>query len=506
MASMGGLFMSSRTDPAIWSGLFRISPDSGQTLQAQIRQAIVAAILDRQIAASMPLPSCRVLAEKLGVARGTVVLAFQQLVDQGFLIARERRGHFVNPEILAAPAGLRKVATKSPKESIDWKARRRVFASDMPEPTKQENWIKASYPFVYGQFDPALFPTAEWRECNRMALAVLEIRNWAADMVDRDDPLLIEQIQARLLPRRGIFANPDEIIVTLGAQNALYMLATLLMTKGSKVAMEDPGYPDARSIFRLAGAEIAPVPVDGSGIVTSAIPADAGFTFVTPSHHCPTMVPLSPERRQDLLTRAARDNQIIIEDGYDSQLFDDAPQQALKSLDRSGRVVYVGSMSKTLAPGLRIGYIVASADLLAALRALRRFMLRHPPSNNQRAIALFLSLGHHDALVRRLSTAFQDRRKRLDQAISAFLPEWRPTDSAGGTSLWLEGPRGTDARGIAEAAAARSVIIEPGDRFFDHAEKPTRFMRLGFSSIALQHIEPGVRELATAAGRRPAAA
>ena len=126
----------------------------------------------------------------------------------------------------------------------------------MPRPAKHENWIKYSYPFVYGQFDPALFPTAEWRECNRMALAVLEIRNWAADMVDRDDPLLIEQIQARLLPRRGIFANPDEIIVTLGAQNALYMLATLLMSKGSKVAMEDPGYPDARSIFRLAGAEI----------------------------------------------------------------------------------------------------------------------------------------------------------------------------------------------------------------------------------------------------------
>ena len=114
-----------------------------------------------------------------------------------------------------------------------------------------------------------------------------------------------------------------------------------------------------------------------------------------------------------------------------------------------------------------MGYIVASRRLIAELRALRRFMLRHPPANNQRAVALFLSLGHHEALVRRLSTAFDERRKRLVQAISAFLPEWRSTDSAGGTSLWLEGPRGTDARGLADAAAARSVIIEPGDRFFD---------------------------------------
>jgi len=497
--------MPQRNNSAIWSGLFRISPESGQTLQAQIRQAIVSAILDRQIAASMPLPSCRVLAEKLGVARGTVVLAFQQLVDQGFLIARERRGHFVNPEVLATPA---KPQQKTPDQAgeIDWKARRRVAASDMPSGSRRDDWIKSSYPFVYGQFDPALFPTAEWRECNRMALAVLEIRNWAADMIDRDDPLLIEQIQARLLPRRGIFASPDEIIVTLGAQNALYMLATLLMTKGSMVAMEEPGYPDARSIFRLAGADIHPTPVDEAGIVTSAIPAKPGFVFVTPSHHCPTMVPLSDERRQDLLDRASRYDQIVIEDGYDSQLLDEAPQQALKSVDRSGRVIYVGSFSKTLAPGLRLGYIVASADLIAELRALRRFMLRHPPANNQRAVALFLSLGHHEALVRRLSTAFEERRKLLVRTVSTYLPEWRPTDAAGGTSLWVEGPRGLDARELAETARARSVIIEPGDRFFDRVDTPSRFMRLGFSSIPLQHIEPGIRELAAAAGRRRAAA
>jgi GntR family transcriptional regulator/MocR family aminotransferase len=498
--------MPTRTDPAIWSGLFRISAESGQTLQAQIRQAIVAAILDRQIAASMPLPSCRILAEKLGVARGTVVLAFQQLVDQGFLIARERRGHFVNPEVLATPGRMREAANREPQDTIDWKARRRIAASEMPEPTKQENWIKSSYPFVYGQFDPALFPTAEWRECNRMALAVLEIRNWAADMVDRDDPLLIEQIQARLLPRRGIFANPDEIIVTLGAQNALYMLATLLMGKGSKVAMEDPGYPDARSIFRLAGAEVAPVRVDRDGIDVGAIPGDSNFVFVTPNHHCPTMVSLSEARRRQLLADAEAHDRIIIEDGYDSQLVDDAPQQALRGMDRSGRVVYVGSLSKTLAPGLRLGYIVASAGLIAELRALRRFMLRHPPANNQRAVALFLSLGHHEALVRKLSAAFTERRKRLSQAIDAFLPEWRSADTLGGTSVWLEGPPGADGAALAHVAAARGVLIEPGARFFDRPEKNGRFLRLGISSIALQHIEPGVRELATAAGRRPAAA
>lgn len=497
--------MAARTDPAIWSGLFRISPESGQTLQAQIRQAIVAAILDRQIAASMPLPSCRVLAEKLGVARGTVVLAFQQLVDQGFLIAKERRGHFVNPDMLTAPARAPS-AIRRGDASLDWKSRRKVAASEMPEPSKQENWIKATYPFVYGQFDPGLFPTAEWRECNRMALAVLEIRNWAADMVDRDDPLLIEQIQARLLPRRGIFANPDEIIVTLGAQHALYMLATLLMGRGTRVAMEDPGYPDARSIFRLSGADVVPVPVDRDGIDPDAIPDDCGFAFVTPSHQCPTMVSLSDERRHKLIADAQKHDRIIIEDGYDSQLVDDAPQQALRGLDRSGRVIYVGSMSKTLAPGLRLGYIVASAELIAELRALRRFMLRHPPANNQRAVALFLSLGHHEALVRRLSSAFQERRERLTQAVSTYMPDWRITETPGGTSLWLKGPPGTKTHVVAENAAARGVLIEQGARFFDRPEQNAHFMRLGISSIALQNVEPGIRELAMAAGRRAVAA
>jgi len=496
--------MATRNDAALWAGLIKISTDSTQTLQAQIRQAIVSAILDRQIAPTMPLPSCRILADKLGVARGTVVLAFQQLVDQGFLIARERRGHFVNPEVLAAPPRPpRKVRGTA---RIDWKARRQVMASELPGAPAKENWMQSSYPFVYGQFDPALFPTAEWRECNRMALAVLEIRNWAADMIDRDDPLLIEQIQARLLPRRGIFANPDEIMVTLGAQNALYMLAMLLMGRGARVAMEDPGYPDARSIFRLAGAETLPVPVDRDGMDVDRIPADSNFVFVTPSHHCPTMVPLSRQRRQALLDGAEENDWIVIEDDYDSQLADETPQAALKGLDHTGRVIYLGSMSKTLAPGLRLGYLVGPAELIAELRALRRFMLRHPPANNQRAVALFLSLGHHDSLVRRLSSAFEERRRKLLEAIGHFMPEWEAADVPGGASIWLKGPEGTDTGALARAAKSRGVIIEPGARFFDGPERPSRHMRLGISSIAVQHIEPGIRELAAAVSRRSIAA
>ncbi|GHC80056.1 PLP-dependent aminotransferase family protein [Limoniibacter endophyticus] len=492
-----------KDDATAWAGLFRLSTETGQTLQAQIRQAVVAAILDRQISASMPLPSCRILAQKLGVARGTVVLAFQQLVDQGFLVARERRGHFVNPEMLSA------ATVASPKrsaETVDWKARKRVAFSPIPASSKSQDWMKAQYPFVYGQFDPSLFPTAEWRECNRMALAVLEIRNWAADMVDRDDPLLIEQIQARLLPRRGIFAAPDEIIVTLGAQNALYMLATLLMGNGSKVAMEEPGYSDARSIFKLAGCEIVPIGVDSEGLIIDQIPADVDYVFTTPSHQCPTMVPLSPTRREALLERAQRDDFVIIEDGYDSQLFDNSPQQALRSMDQGGRVIYVGSMSKTLAPGLRIGYVVASRELIAELRTLRRFMFRHPPANNQRAVALFLSLGHHDSLIRRLSTAFEERRRCLVQALDTYMPDWEVAPDAGGSSVWLRGPEGTNAALLEARAAKLGIMVESGDRFFAAGIADAPYLRLGISSIAAHLIEPGIKTLASLTQLRAIAA
>jgi len=358
--------LSGRSDKILWSGLFRISVDSGQTLQSQIRQAVVTAILDRQMPANQPLPSCRTLASRLSVARGTVVLAYQQLVDQGFLIARERRGHFVNPEALTdlpEVPGLSDGAARP--DSPDWDARLSDRPSKDANIVKPSDWITYAYPFVYGQFDPSLFPTAEWRECSRMALGVREIRNWAADMIDKDDPLLIEQIQARLLPRRGIFARPEEIMVTLGAQHALYLVATLLMEPGTKVVVEEPGYPDARNIITSRTGDVQLAPVDGSGLDPDGFEADCDYVFTTPSHHCPTMVSMPLERRKALLSRAVMDDFVLIEDDYDSQLLDDAtPLPALKSLDDAGRVIYIGSFSKTLAPGLRLGYIVADPVVL----------------------------------------------------------------------------------------------------------------------------------------------
>ena len=231
--------------------LLHLSPDSNASLQAQIRELLVSAILDGHIPSGSALPSCRKLAVQLGVARNTVVLAYQQLVDEGYLISRERSGYYVDKDILAGRVAHTPRAQMHTATAPDWSARLKMRPSSQRNIVKPHDWQRYTYPFIYGQLDPALFPISDWRECAREALSVVAIRDWARDRIDSDDSLLIEQIHTRLLPRRGVWASPDEILITVGAQQALYLLATLLVTSGSTVGIEDPGYPDARNIFAI---------------------------------------------------------------------------------------------------------------------------------------------------------------------------------------------------------------------------------------------------------------
>lgn len=502
--------MGVRKQTVLWESLFHMSADSGQTLQMQIRQAIVTAILNGQISGNQPLPSCRTLARHINVARGTVVLAYQHLVDQGFLVARQRHGHFVHPDALPALPNEGGEAPPAPYGGPDWSTFLSRNAKAPPAVEKPLDWLRYRYPFVYGQYDPSLFPTNAWRECTRMALGVREIQGWAGDMADQDDPLLIEQIRSRLLPRRGIFARPDEVMITLGAQNALFLLSSLLLHEGRGIAVEDPGYPDARQIFARHTLRVLSVPVDTKGLVPNGIPEDARILFCTPSHQCPTAARLPLKRREALLDWAKARDGVVIEDDYDSQILDDmvdpdgktpAPLPALKSLDRAGRVVFVGSLSKTLAPGLRLGFVVADPALIESLRSLRRLMLRHPPANNQRAVAIFLSLGHHDALLRRLSDSIREKREMLREALSRRLPDFDIGKPQAGTSIWVRGPRGFDADALVAAARADGVIVEPGRPFHADAAKAGCTFRMGVTSIEARRIEAGVEALATAVER-----
>ncbi len=263
------------------------------------------------------------------------------------------------------------------------------------------------------------------------------------------------------------------------------------------IGIEDPGYADARNIFSIESTHTTALPVDHDGLVIGKEVGACDYVYVTPSHQFPTTVTMPLERRQELLRRASRDSFVIFEDDYESEInFTGPPTPALKSLDTEDRVIYIGSLSKTLAPGLRMGYLVAPTELIREARALRRLMVRHPPTNNQRTIAIFVSRGHYDALIKRVSTAYRDRWEVMNEALATHLPDPARKPTFGGSSYWIKGQSSLDARELEAAAAERGILIEPGDVCFMHEPTPKNFFRLGVSSIPLDRIEPGIRQLA----------
>ncbi len=491
------------SDALFWGSLFQNLNRSGSFLQLQIRQMIVTAIEDGRLPLGTRMPSSRDLASILKVSRNTVVIAYEQLVDQNFLLSRQRSGFFV--------AGLPRTLTESHSSSARdedtdlaacWQGRFAVQPSANRNIVKPADWLAHPYPFVFGQFDPGLFPTNDWRESARAALSVSEINNWARDLIDGDDPALIEQLQLQVLPRRGIRARPDEIMMTIGAQHALYLLATLFIRPTTTIGIEDPGYPDARNIFRLLTPNVVPLHVDADGLVPDAALEQCDIVYVTPSHQCPTSVAMPLARRKALLRAAKSAGSLLIEDDYESGLLPEGSEiPPLMSLDRDQNVLYVGSLSKALAPGLRLGYVVAPAPVIRELRALRRLMLRHPPLNNQRVAALFIGLGHYRTHMQQVARVLMERAHMLDELLPRHLTGCNWSRGAGSAHYWITCARGVDTTKLADAALAEGVVIEPGAVFSMDEQATRNAFRLGFTSIKTDRIEAGIQRLGAVIAR-----
>ncbi|MBU1331875.1 MAG: PLP-dependent aminotransferase family protein [Gammaproteobacteria bacterium] len=487
--------------------IYHLDFDPQRGLQEQLRESLVSAILGRGFPADEPLPSCRKLSQQLSISRNTVALVYESLLDNGYLVSRPRSGYYLHPDYCgqAGEAVLRITPLRKQEHSdepaeeraLDWATRLRMQPSLKHGVLRPSNWTSFTYPFIYGQPISDVFPLERWREVSRNNLRAERDQSWLGDRFDRDDDMLIEQLRTRVLPKRGIWARADEILVTLGSQNALYLLASLLMSRGVTVGMENPGFRDAMSIFDIQGARVQLQDVDADGLVVDARLDSCEYLYVTPGHQVPTGVAMSAARRGELLRQIRQHDQVLIEDDYDAEFnLDNHPLPALKASDSSGRVIYLSSLSKAFAPGLRIGYMVADAELIDELRALRRLMYRHPPLNNQRMLAEFLAQGHYDAHLRRFREEHCRRRELLYQALRSDLADCQPMGSPGASACWLAAPRGVDTQRLAWAAAQQSVLIESGAQFFLGAEPaPTNFMRLGFHAIDAERIRPGVQKL-----------
>ena len=483
----------------IWAKLFPQFLGSSATLQGRVKEMMVHAILMGLVPAGAKVPTSRALASALGLSRNTVSLAFQVLVDKGFLIAVSRSGLVVNGDILLGQAVQSSPQAAMPTGML-WDKRFVSHLEGQRNIIKPANWQDYPYPFIYGQFDASLVPLKDWRACTHQALFTPAVKKWAQDHINRDSEALLDQIQHRLLPARGIMARRDEILVTAGAQMACYLLANVLLDRQTVVGIEDPGYPDARNNFSLRSDYVKALPIDANGLIASRAMGQCAYVYVTPSHQCPTTVTMPLARRQEILALAKKRDVVLFEDDHESELnFSGRPLPALKSADTDGRVIYLGSLSKTLAHGLRIGYIVAPAELIRELRALRRLIIRHTPANNAHTASLFIAQGHHDAFIRKLNVTYRERRELLSRALEKYLPQFHVTPSQGGSGAWIKGPDGLNTQALAESCAARGVLIEPGDIFFKKSSLSSQsHLRMGYAAIPAHLIDQGVQELASA--------
>lgn len=475
--------------------LMHINFDGQRGLQEQVRESLISAILSGIFAPDTPLPSCRQLAGQLNVSRNTTALVFESLVNEGYLISRPRSGYYLHPDYHNAGQSVPQNAPLCESDAPCWSKRLHITPSQQESILKPAGWMHYRYPFIYGQPDTRQFPLTTWRAAANWLHGGVRDPAWVVDHIDQDVPMLVEQIRTRVLPKRGIVAAPDEILITLGSQNALYLLTRLLMSPRTRVGVENPGFREAINTFLLSDTQIVPHAVDGEGLVPGESPCD--YYYVTPGHQVPTGVTMSRARRAQLLSFATRHDAVIIEDDYDSESnFSQNPLPALKASDRSGRVIYVSSLSKALSPGLRLGYMVAAPEIIDEARALRRLVYRHPPTNIQYQMAHFLAQGHYETHLRRYHEDSARRWDTLHNALRAFLPECATfSGSEHANAFWLSTPGQISTRQLTWRAAHAGVLIEPGARHFLDDAPPDNFFRMGFHAINPDAIVPGVKVL-----------
>jgi GntR family transcriptional regulator / MocR family aminotransferase len=383
-------------------------------LSVQIYRQLLEAVLDGRLRSGERLPPTRELARRLDVSRNTVGVAYERLVADGVLIGRVGSGSFVSAEPLRrlharrAPAGA--VHPRPVWRSIP------ALVDRPPDP--------AAYDFRVGTPDVALFPFTTWRR-----LVANELRSPPAPYAKYGHPAGHAGLRAAIARHvgvsRAVRADADDVIVTQGAQQAFDLIGRVLISQNMCVAVEEPGYPQARLLFRSLGAHVVGVPVDDEGLDVDAIPRNARLVYVTPSHQFPLGTAMSLRRRTALLAWAGRRGAVIVEDDYDTEFrLGGRPLDPLQSLDRTGRVIYVGSFSKVLLPTLRLGFLIAPATLQPALHAARQLSDWHGELATQAALARFIDEGLLARHVRKVAREYADRYARIADVLERRCARW----------------------------------------------------------------------------------
>ncbi len=459
---------------------------SRRNLSAQLYRHIREAILTGLIRTGERLPPTRELAERMGVSRNTVLVAYGRLRSEGFLVTRVGSGTFVSEDVRPrAPTGI----TDSP-------LRARQLWEAMPE-APDLSATEAPFDLRPGIPDASRFPFAPWRARTSRQLRARSVGK-GSHIDAAGHPELRAALARHVGVSRGVRAVPEDVLVTNGSQQALDLIARVLLEPGDTVAVEDPGYPLPRRAFDALGLNVVGVPVDDDGIVVDAIPESARLVYVTPSHQYPLGMALSMERRQELLAWADRVDAAIVEDDYDSEFrYGGRPLESLQGLDGSGRVLYVGSLSKVLLPTLRLGFVVAPRPLHGPLRKAKHLGDWHTAVPTQAAAAQFIEDGLLAQHIRRMRRVYEERHERvMSVLVCEFDGRLRPLPSTGGLHLtaFLEQADGRSDRAVAEDASRDGVAVIPLSYHYLDAP-PRNGLLLGYGSIPVGHIDEALHRL-----------
>ena len=471
-------------------------------LHQRIQRALRALILDGALAPGLKLPATRVLAKSLGVARDTVENAYVQLHRDGFIVRREGSGSYVCEAIGAELRGASrrrqaqavKTSQAAPGAGLSQRGRMILDSGGVND----QQVIKA---FATGLPETRSFPTDVWERLQRQVM-----KDYRSSVLLHGDPQgnesLRKAIATYLNLERGANCAPDQVLVLSSTRQALFLCAQLLVDVGKPILLENPGYFGARKAFETAEAKVVPIDVDASGIRTDLLHADrsgAHCVYVTPSHQYPTGATLTLERRLELINWAAEKGKWVIEDDYDSEFhYEGKPTACVQGLDKYQRTLYLGTFSKTLFPGLRMGYMVLPRELVKAFTYARSMLDGHTPQILQLTLARFMEDGHYNAHVRAMRKLYAGRQaimldaigKHLGHVVTACRPQ-------GGLQIPCVLHEGWSEEKTIRQAASAGVQLPGLSRLYAGAATQQGWL-LGYSSLTAHEIETAMRRLAHA--------
>ena len=465
----------------------------------QIYEALRDQIVARVYGTDGLLPSSRALAGEMGVARSTVTVAYEQLAAEGFIETR----HGARPRVASAVVarGRTRASSRPPARKMRLSAFGERLRQGPPRWTEPPRGLIAN--FRYGELSPSDFPVLAWKR------AVTATMARKTERLAYDDPCgslrLRSALQGYVWRSRSIRCDLDQIIVVNGSQQGLDICARLLLDAGDRFVMEDPGYQMAHHTFVATGAIAVPIAVDADGLETARLDGiEARLAYVTPSHQYPLGGVMPIGRRHQLLAWARENEACVIEDDYDSEYrYDTKPIPPLHALEGSDNVVYLGTVSKTLSPTLRVGYLVVPAGLRSLFAAAKQIMDRHTPLVEQDALAGMLESGAYEGHVRRMRRRNAERQRALLDALHGrFGDRVRIEGTAAGLHVvaWFDDLPQKREDALINAARMKGVGIYPVSALFTGPRQMRKTVGLvmGYSALEIAQIERGCKLLAQA--------